>query len=160
MVLYSFSERAEYDASLLELIRVSRRDRYRVEHGINGDAGKALALVKRDAQFVERFQHLRIDFVQTLRSVVEGFRRCVVVDVLVVDIRISQLGPARLSVFTLQLAPVLERLQPPLEHPIRLIFLLRDQPNNVSIQTLGSQFHLDISRESPLVARVIELGFP
>ena len=57
------------------------------------------------------------------------------------------LGPFRL--FHLQ--PLAIGLEPPLEHPVRFVLLLRDEADDVLVQALGGLVHLDIGLEAVFV---------
>ena len=74
--------------------------------------------------------------------------RRVVVQVLVVDRRMLDARPMRLG----HLPPGGEGLQPPLQQPFGLLLARGDQPDDVLVQPLGREVHLDVRLEAPLVA--------
>ena len=77
--------------------------------------------------------------------------RRVVDDVLVVDRRIIDVGPPRLAFFALQLEPVAQRLQPPLQHPLRARPCAPRSGECLFVQTLGDSVFVNIGDEAPLV---------
>jgi hypothetical protein len=64
MFLHCFAERAEDHADLPQLLFVSRRNGNRIEHRVNGHTRKLLLLGQRNAEFLERTQQFRINFVE------------------------------------------------------------------------------------------------
>ena len=120
--------------SFAELLAERRRHRDAVEHRVDGDARQQLLLFERNAELVERRLHLRIDFVQAVQRLLL-LRRRVVDDVLVVDRVVLDVLPGRL----LHRQPQAIRLQAPLEQPLRLVLLLRDQPDDVLAEPLGDR---------------------
>src|SRR4051812_15875941 len=80
---------------LEELFLMRRSDADAVEHGVDGDVGKALLFLERDAELLESLQDLRIDFIESGQGRLHlGLRE--VDDVLIIDSGIMDMGPARL----------------------------------------------------------------
>jgi len=152
MVVHRLGERHENDPQAGELVAESRRDRDAVEHRVDGDAGEDLLLVDRDAELVECGAHFRIDFVEAVQHLLL-LRRRVVNDVLVVDRVVLDVLPGRLF----HREPEAIRLQAPLEQPLRLVLLLRDQPHDVFAETFGNRLAFDVGDEPVLVFAIGEL---
>ena len=154
MVPDGLGHRAEDHARLLKLLLVGSRNRYAVEHRVDRHSRELLLLLQRDAQLAERLQKLRVYLVQTLRRVtaVLRLRSGVVVDVPVVDGVKLHLSPGRLLVLLLR--PVSVGSQPPVQHPLRLVLLLRDQTNDVLVNPLRRKVRVDIRVEAVLVVAV------
>ena len=74
-------------------------------------------------------------------------RSGVINDVLVVDRLVLDVLPGRLF----HREPQAERLEPPLEHPLRLFLLLRDQPDDVLVQPFWNGVGIDVGDEAVLV---------
>ena len=152
MVLQRLGDRAEDDAVALQLLLEGGGDRDRIEHGVDRDlrralhAGEHLLLLQRNAELLVGAQQFRIDLVEALRP----FRvlgRGVVVDVLEVDRRIVDHGPGRLG----HGQPVAVGLEPPVEHPVRLVLAGRDEADDVLVQPLRGRLHLDLGFPAMLV---------
>src|SRR3546814_3131189 len=78
-------------------------------------------------------------------------RRRIIVDVLEVDRRMADLGPARLALLALHLQPGAKGLQTPLQHPFRLALLARDEADGVLAQTLGQDVGFNVGDEAVFV---------
>ncbi len=153
MVQDRLGERAEDDADLGELLAEGRGHGDRVEHRVDGDAGELPALAQRNPQFLVSLQKLRVDVLERLRRVLLRLGRRVIDDRLVVDGRVADVGPGRL----LHRRPEAVGAQPPLEHPLRLVLLGREDANDVFIQTSRNRLRLDVRDEAGLVLAVGEL---
>jgi hypothetical protein len=152
MVLDGLGERHEDDSEAAKLFPERRRDRNAVEDRIHRNAGKELLLLEGNAQLVERPLDLGIDFIEA----VQGFlllRRRVVDDVLVVDRVVLDVLPGRL----LHREPEAVRLEAPLEQPLRLVLLLRDETDDVLAEALRDRLGLDVGVEAVLVLARREL---
>ncbi len=146
VLLDGLGDRQEDHPVLLELFLERRRHRHAVEHRVDGDTGQPLLFLKRDTQLLEGLEQLRVHFVEALRTLgLLGSR--VVVDRLVVDGRIRHIGPRRLG----HLEPVPIGLEPPLEHPVRLALLLRNEPDDVLVEPSGGELRLDVGGPAVLV---------
>ena len=154
MVPDRLGHRAEDHSRLLELLLVGRRHRYAVEHRVDGNPRELLLLLQRDSQLAERLQQFRVYVVETLRRVtaVLRLRSGVVVDIPVVDGIEFHLRPRRLLVLLLRPVPV--RPQPPVQHPFRLVLLLRDQTNDVLVDPLRRKVGVNVRVEAILVVAV------
>src|SRR5262249_29729175 len=102
---------------------------------------KELLLLERDAELFERPPDLGVDLVEAPDDGLR-LRRGVVNDVLVVDGTVFDVAPRGL----VHRLPDPIRLQPPLEQPLRLVLLGRDEPAR-------KRLLLDIGNEAvPVVA--------
>ena len=110
------------------------------------DVRQTLLLLNRDAQLVERFQQLRIDFIQTIQARL-FFGRRVINDVLVVDERIFRVEPVRFG----QRLPVTKRFQAPVEQPLRLVFFGGNLTNNVFGQASRESLGFDVGLKTVFV---------
>ncbi len=147
MVLDRFGERAEDHAGLGERRLEGRGDRDRVDDRVDGDIAEQLLLVQRDAELVEHLADLGIDVVHAVEHRLLPRRRPVA-DRLVVDRGDLQLGPVGL----VHLRPRLVRGQPPLEQPLGLVLLRRDQPDDVLVQPRRRDVGVELGAEAVLVA--------
>ena len=153
MLADRLAHRAEDHPGLGQLLLEGGHHRDAVEHRVDRVLGRALnagqnfLLLQGDAELCVGGQKVRIDLVQAGGAIL-GLGRGVVVGVLVVDRRELDLGPGRL----LQGQPALERLQPPLQHPFRLVLLGRDEADDVGVQALGRELLVDVGDEAVLVA--------
>ncbi len=146
MLANCLGDREEDDAVLLELLLERRGHGDAVEHRIDGHAREALLLLQGNTQLLERLEQLRVDLVQALGRL-PLLRSGIVVNGLIVDRRIRDVGPCRLG----HGEPMAIGLEPPLEHPGRLAFLLGDQPNDVFAQAAGRELRLNIGTPTVLV---------
>ena len=164
MLVHRFRDRHEQHAGLGELRLERGGDRNRIEHRIDRDAAAAvsprhrrlavrlldaeqdLPLAQRDAELLVGAQDFRVDLVERLRPVLL-LRRGVVVDVLVVDRPVFDLGPFRLA----HGQPALVGVEPPGEHPLGLVLLRRDEPDRVFRKALGGLVGFDQRLEAILV---------
>ena len=146
MILHRFRERAEDDAELGQLAAERRRDGHRVEHRVDGDVREQLLLLDRDAQLVEGRANFRIDLVEAIELLFFGRRR-VVAHALIVDRFVLDVLPVRLFHFQ----PRAERLEAPLEQPLGLALLRRDQAHHVFVEADRDDVLLDVGDEPVLV---------
>src|SRR5438876_9115329 len=123
------------------------------EHPVPAGARQPLPLLDRDPQLLERFDQLGVDLVQALELGALLGRR-VVADRLVVDGPVRHVRPVGLR----HLEPVAVRLEPPLEHPLWLTLLGRNQPDDVLAQARRNDIGLDVGDE-PVLVRLENLGF-
>src|SRR5690606_10768590 len=144
--------RTEDDAELRQLLAERRGHRDTVEDGVDGHARQQLLLLERDAELLERPEHLRIDLVEALQ-LGPLLRGRVVADGLEVDRLDFQVVPGRLR--HLQPGPV--GLQPELEHPFRLLLLGRETTDDVLVEAGREGFRLDLRLEAVLVLARREL---
>jgi hypothetical protein len=100
----------------------SGRDGDAVKHRVHRYAGEQLLLSQRDAQFFVGTPNFRIEFVQTVQSGLL-FGRRVVNDVLVINLGILDVCPGWLALRPLERHPMTIRLEPPLQHKLRLLLL-------------------------------------
>ena len=110
------------------------------------DVRQTLLLLNRNAQLVEGFQQLRIDFIQTIQARL-FFGRGVINDVLVVDERVFRVEPVRFG----QRLPVTKRFQAPVEQPLRLVFFGGDLTNNVFGQAARKSLGFDVGLKTVFV---------
>ena len=158
-------DRHEQDAGLGQLGLEGGRHRDRIEHRVDRDAAIAarlailtgvairlldtqqrFALAQRNAEFFVGAQDFGIDLVERLGSLLP-LRRGVVIDVLVIDRAVLDLGPFRLAHG--QPAPV--GVEPPRQHPFGLVLLRRNEPDGVFAKALGSLLGFDQRLEPILV---------
>ena len=156
VVLDGFAHGAEDDAGFLQHILVGGGDGDTVQHGVNRHAGHPFLLVQGDAELVESLHQLRVHLVQALGAVPLLDRGGVVVDVLKVDGVVVNVGPGRL--FLVQPEPMPEGPKPPLQHPLGLVLLGGNEPDDVLVQALGGGILLDVDGEAPLVVGLELLG--
>src|SRR5882762_7275107 len=145
--------RTEDHAEFGELRLERGRDGHAVEHGIHGDAAEALLLLDRDAELLERGDELGIDLVERVEFW-KLFGGRVVADRLIVDRPVLHVGPMRLR----HLEPVAVRLEPPLQHPLRLALLGGNQPDHVLVQAGRHDLGFDVGDEAVLV-RLLDVRF-
>ena len=170
MLAQRLGDRHEDHAGLLQLFLEGGGDRNRVEHRVDRDAPVAvlgrlavlarlahdaeqrLALAQRDAELVVGLQDLRIDVGERLRRL-EVLGRGVVVGVLIVDRAIVDARPVRLA----HGEPAAIGLEPPLEHPLRLVLLRRNEADGVLGEAFRGLLGFDQRLESVLVLVNVDL---
>ena len=130
VIANSLGNGAENHARFRQLFFEGRRNRDGVEYRIDGNPCQGGTLVQRNTQFFVGFQQLGVDFIQALGAIFWALGRTKIGDLLVIDGRIVQVCPGRL--FHLQ--PLTVSVQAPLQHPLRLAFLLGDEGDGVFIQ--------------------------
>ena len=169
MLAQRLRDRHEDHAGLLQLFLEGRGDRNRIEHGVDRDAvarreglailanftlfrllahnaEQRLALAQRNAELVVGLEDFGIDVVERLRRLEVG-RRGIIVGVLIVDRPVVDLGPLRLAHG--QPAPI--GVEPPFEHPGRLVLLRRNEADGVLVQALRGLLGFDGRLEPILV---------
>src|SRR5262249_12778327 len=99
-----------------------------------------------NAQLLVGAQNFGIDLVERFWPVLL-LRRGVIVNVLVVDRAVFDLGPFRLA----HGQPALVGIKPPSQHPLRFILLGRDKTHGVLGQALGGLFRFDQRLKTILV---------
>src|SRR2546422_11572644 len=87
-------------------------------------------LFRSNTELLEGLQELGIDLIEARGPLALPLRCRVVHDLLVVDGRIRDVRPLRLSGLARQLAPVAIRAQAPLQHELGLRLLGRDQTDD------------------------------
>ena len=157
MLADRFRDRAEDHAGLRQFILEGRPHADGIEDRVHGhpagvvaaldgrgvgafDPGQDRLFLQRNAQLLIGRQQGGIDLVQRLGLDGHAFRTRVVILVLIVDLGIVQHRPARLG----HALPAAEGGQAPLGHPLGLVVLLADQPDDVLVDALGGVFHLDL----------------
>src|SRR5262245_26883098 len=148
MLAYSLGNRAEDDAQLLEPPFESGGDGDRVEHGINRDAGERRAFSKRDTELFVGPEQLGVHFIEAL-WLLAPLRGGVIVNLLVVDLGIGHARPGRFPL--LRLLPEPERFQTPVEKPLRLFLLGRNEADGVLVEALRREVRLDVGDEAIFV---------
>src|SRR5437868_1088386 len=152
VLLHSFGERTEDDASLLQLLFISSRNRDGIEDSVNGNIRKLLLLLKRNAKLLECAKKLWINFVHA-RLLSLLLWRAVVDDLLIVDFRVLDVRPvARLR----HGQPVAIGFQAERKHPLRLVLLRRDEPNRILVQSSWNDIGFDVGHETVLVFFISE----
>ena len=145
-------DRHEDHAGFRQLFLEGRGDRDGIEHRVDRDAAprldacQHLLLAQRDAELLVGLENLRVDLVQGLRRR-DSLRRGVVVDVVVIDLVVRHARPVRL----LHGQPALIGIEAPLEHPLRLALLGRDEADHVLGEALRRLLHLDVGLEPVLI---------
>ena len=137
---------------LSQLFLVARAHRHRVEHRVHGDAGQPLLLVERDAKLAVGLKQFRVDLVE--RS--DWLRRLgcrVVARGLIIDWRVYDVRPVRLG----HCLPATERFQAPVEQPLRLTLLCRDEAHGFFGQPRRKRFRLDVGDEPVLILAIDQL---
>ena len=142
MVLHRLGERTEDDADLGQLLLEGRGHRHRVDDGVDRHTAEPLLLGQGDTELVEHGPNLGVDLVEAgqLRLRLRGR---VVDDVLVVDRPVVDVLPVRL----LQRDPVPVGPQTPLDQPVRLPLLRRDQPDDILAQPLRDRVGVEIGEK-------------
>ena len=149
MLLNSLADGTENDPLLTQLLLERGLHRNGVHDGIDsGIAAEGQTLLQGDAQLVERllqfgvyallFSFLAIPFYGGVGIIADG---------LVVDGRQCQVPPCGL----LQLLPVAEGLQPERQHPLRLAFLLRNEPDDIFVEADWYDLGFNVGRETELI---------
>ncbi len=110
------------------------------------NAEQRFALAQRNAELFVGAQNFRIDLVERFRAVLL-LRRRIVIEVLIVDRAVFDLGPFRLA----HGQPALIGVEPPRQHPFRLVLLGRDEADRVLGQALGGLVRFDQRLEAILV---------
>ena len=136
---------AENHASTFKFCAKGGGDRNTVEHGVHSHAARALdasqhfLLCNRDAQLLINTQNFGVYLVQRAKLWL-GLRLGVIISVLIIDWRHVELCPIRRR----HRFPRCKRLQPPFEHPFRLIFLGGNEANGIFGQPLGREVGFNV----------------
>ncbi len=151
VLLHRFAERAEDDSELGQLALHRRADGNGIEDRVDGDARKPLLLVERYAELGVRAEQLGIDLVEApqLRGLLG---RRVIADALVVYLRIGDVRPVRL----LHREPPAIGFQTPLEQPLRLVLLERDQPDGIFAEPGRHGVGLDVRHPPVLIFAIYQ----
>ena len=151
MVLYGVSKRTENYPEFAQLLLHRGSDRYGVEYSVDSNSRKCGALLQRNAQLLEGFEHFRVYVVEAFRGFVHALGSSVVVNVLVVDAGVVDHRPVGFGFCFCELHPVAICLEAPLKQPFGLFLLRRNEANDVFAQPLRCKVSLNISNKSPLV---------
>src|SRR5215475_6873710 len=148
-------DRHEDHAGLFQFFLEGRRHRNGVEHRVDGNTrartiaalypGQDLLFAQRNSQLFVSAENLGVDLVERFQR--RLLRRRVIVDVLIIDFRIVHACPGRLA----HRQPAAIGFQPPGQHPLRLVFLARDESDRVFRQALWGLFGFDLGLEPILV---------
>src|SRR6476660_8480037 len=150
MLADSLRHRHEDHAGLLQLFLEGRRNRNGIKHGVHRhaplalwahDASEDLLFAQRYAEFFVGLENFRIDFIERSQRLFLWCR--IVIGVLIIDLGIVDTCPGRLP----HGLPTLIGLQPPVQHPLRLAFLGRNETDSVFGKPLGSLLGFDIGDE-------------
>src|SRR5579884_747442 len=142
----------EDDSGLLQLLAEGGRDGNAVEHRVDRDLGRAfdsgehLLLFDRDAELLVGAADFGIELIEALQLRLR-LGRGVIISVLVIDLGDVELGPGHF----LHLEPGAIGLEPPVEHPLGLVLLGRDEADRVFAEALGRELLLDVGDEAPFV---------
>ncbi len=121
--------------------------RHAIKHRVHRHPGQPLALLQRNPQLLVGLQQLRINLLQAPRPIALLLRRGIIHRALVINRRVMHMRPRRL----LHRQPMAIRLEPPLQHELRLILLRRDQADDVLIQARRRRVGLHVGEEAVLV---------
>ena len=136
---------AENHASTFKFCAKGGGDRNTVEHGVHSHAARALdasqhfLLCNRDAQLLINTQNFGVYLVQRTKLWL-GLWFGVIICILVIDGGHVELCPIRRR----HRFPRCKRLQPPFEHPFRLIFLGGNEANGIFGQPLGREVGFNV----------------
>ena len=144
MILHCLANRREDDTLLGEFLLEGGLHRHRVHHCVDSRTAQGQALLKGNAQLVERFFQLGV-YLPVLWLL--GQRVGIVGDGLEVDLRHMHMSPFRHR----QREPVAISLQAEVEQPLGLALLLRDQPHHVLVESLGDDICVNVGGEAVLV---------
>jgi hypothetical protein len=108
---------------------------------VTDDAGQDLLLAQGDSKLLIGPEDFRVDFIERLQHV--PLRRGVVIEVLVVDRAVIDTRPMRFA----HGQPAAIGLEPPFEHPGRIVLLRRNETNGIFAQALGGLVGFDIGDE-------------
>ena len=143
MFLHGFTHRTKYDSEFCQLFLKCRTDRNTVDNRINCHPGQPFLFFKRNTQFFKSPPEFRIDLIKTVGFYLLLWCR-IINDILVVDWRITDIGPGRLFHFQ----PVAKGFQSPFQQPGGFILLRRNKTYGVFIQTFRSLICFNISNKT------------
>ena len=147
MLADRFRDRHEDHAGRLQFLLEGGRDRNRIEHGVDRDLALAfrphdafqhLDFAQGNAELLVGLEDFRIDLVERADLLLR-LRRRVVIEILVVDLGIVDARPGRLG----HGQPAAIGLQPPFQHPGRLVLFRGNEADGVFRQPLGGLVGLD-----------------
>ena len=159
MLADGFRDRTEDHAGVGELLLECRCHRHTVEHRVHrhiavaGGVGGAFharehfLLTQRDAELLVGFEKLGVDFVQALGLVLGAFRGGIVGNRLIVDRLVMQMRPFRRA----HLFPLPECFEAPVEHPFRLVFLGRNEADDILVQPRRNRVGFQVGDETGFV---------
>ena len=150
MFLDGLADRAEDDSFLCQLLLEGCLYRHGVHDGINCRAAQCEPLLQRNPQLVEGLCQLRIHLL-VLGFLCQGVG--IIGDVLQVQLGQMQMSPCRDG----QRLPVVESLQTKIEEPLRLPFLLRNEPDNLLVQSFRDDLCMYIGCKAELVLLLCDL---
>ena len=101
-----------------QLFLVGGGDGNTVKHRVHSNIAEALLLAQGNAEFVKGFQELGVHLIEA-GLLLLLLRRCVINDVLIINLGITELSPVRLF----QRQPVAKCLEPKLQQKVRLLLL-------------------------------------
>ena len=159
MVLHRLRDRAEDHAGLGQLLLEGGDHGHAIEHGVDRnarralDAGEQLLLLQRDAELGVGLEQLRIDLGEALRPF-GALRRGIVIEILEVDLGVVHVGPGRL----LHGQPAAIGLEPPLEQPVGLALLRRDEADDLLVEALRGLDRFDVGVEAVFVLVDVDLA--
>ncbi len=152
MLAHRFRERAENDAEVAEFLAERCGHRNAVEDRVHRDARQHLLLLKRDPELLERATNFRVYLVEALERWL-FLRRRIVANRLIVDRGVVDVWPRRLG----HRRPDPVGLEAPLEQPLGLFLLGRDQPDHILAQAFGNRVGLDVGHKAVFVVLIGEL---
>lgn len=117
-----------------------------VHDGVDGHAAKLLLFLERDAEFVECFEELGVDFVEAFWAGV-GTWGGVVADGVEVDGGYVEVSP----VGHFEGLPVMEGFESEVEHPVGLTFFSGDESDDVFVQSFGDDVGIDVADKAVFV---------
>ena len=121
-------------------------DAHRVHHGIHGHAAEMLLLFKRDAQFVECLDKLRVYLVHAF-LLLRRLGRGIITYGLEINLRNGEMSPVRHG----QGEPVSVSLQTEVKQPIRLSLLARNKAYDILVQTCRYYFRIYVRCKTVLI---------
>ena len=146
MLFHRLANRAENHAHFRQFFLERRLHTDRVHNGIDRRvAAQRKAFFEGNSEFVKRFFEFRVDF--SVAFWLLRHRVCIIRNPLIINLRQRHVRPVGL--FHRQ--PMAERLQAELQQPFRLVFLRRNQPYNILVQTLFDDFRLNVRRKAELI---------
>src|ERR1039457_4779508 len=147
MLANRVAERAEDNPLLGQLLLERRPHRDAIKHRVHGHPGQTFPLLQWNPELLISLQQLRINLVQAPRAIALLLRRGIIHRALVVDRRVMHMRPPP----PLHRHPMPNRLEPPLQHELRLILLGRDQADDVLVQARWRRVGLHVGNEAVLV---------
>ncbi|KAF5037850.1 hypothetical protein DSECCO2_560350 [anaerobic digester metagenome] len=143
--MHCFADRHENDSEIFQFVLHGCLYGYTVENRINSHSGQSHLFFERNAQFIECVNQFRIDFVHTFLFGLFG--SSIITNVLKIDGRYIQVSPVGHYHFL----PFAKSIQPKFKHEFRLVFFLRNHPDNIFIQPFGNGIHLNTGLKAVFV---------